>query len=182
VAFFNSTLAQQLSREQESTFLISGTLLNLNAFIVLGHFAYFLIRHFKLDWGISGIGLVGLLIFLLMCINLLRFWSFKIQSWIFPFNKEVSFYSFHIFLVNKVIGIIFLPIVILQAFIPDPSFLIWPAILTYLGLISYRYFRSFGIADKYLAFHKLHFFVYLCTAEVAPVVLIIKVLALKELL
>ena len=184
VSFFNYNLAKQLSREQETSFLISGIILSLNALIVLGHFAYFLITYFALDWGLKGVGLVVLLTGLLAAGYMTRYWLLKIQAWIFPFKKELNFYSFQLFLAHKVLGMIFLPLVICLAFFPDQlaDALIWPTLLLFLGVIAYRYLRAFQIGSEYLLFNKFHFLLYLCTAEVAPAILILKALFIQELL
>ena len=184
VSFFNYNLAKQLSREQETSFLLSGIILSLNAHMVLAHFAYFLITYFNLDWGVKGAGLLFLLTGLLAAGYMIRYWLLKIQVWIFPFKKELTFYSFQLFLAHKVLGIVFLPLVICLAFFPDQlsEALIWPALLLFLGIISYRYLRAFQIGSEYLLFHKFHFLLYICTAEVAPTILIIKALFIQELL
>ncbi len=182
VAFFNRILASQLQREQEATFLVSGVILNLSSVLVLGHYAYFLIKYFKLDWGLEGISLLSVLCLLILGIYLFRFWSLKLQAWIFPFHKELTFYNFQIFLVHKILGLLFLPIVIFLAFAPSAGLLIWPSIVFGSGIIFYRYFRAFQSAEHHLSLNMFHFFLYLCASEVAPALLMIKVLSLQQLL
>ena len=182
MAFFNENLANQLHREQEATFLISGVILNLNALIVLAHYCYFLIGYFKLDWGLEGISLVGVLSILILVIYLGRYWSLKIQAWLFPFSAALTYYNFKIFLVHKMLGLLFLPIVIFFAFAPSASLLIWPSIVFGAGIILYRYFRAIQSTQHHLTRYKFHFFLYLCASEVAPALLLIKALSLQELL
>ena len=182
VAFFNRNLASQLQREQEATFLVSGVILNLSSALVLAHYSYFLISYFKLDWGLKGISLLGVLYLLILGVYLFRFWSLKLQAWIFPFHKELTFYNFQIFLVHKILGLLFLPIVIFLAFAPSAGLLIWPSIVFGSGIIFYRYFRAFQSAQHHLLLYKFHFFLYLCASEAAPVLWVIKVLSLQQLL
>ena len=104
-----------------------------------------------------------------------------IIGWIMPFDKELSMYNHIIAIFNQVLGIALLPFIVVAAFAPDPFKKI--ALFGGLGLILlvylYRSIRGFLISGKFLTVHKFHFFLYLCAVEIAPVLILVKVLSLS---
>ena len=52
-------------------------------------------------------------------------------------------------------------------------------ILIIFGITVFCILRGLFLASKYLSFHKFHFFMYLCTVEIAPVLVVVKLLLLK---
>ncbi len=100
----------------------------------------------------------------------------SILGWIFPFRKEVKLYSFSLGIFNSILGIALVPFIAFQAFAPTnlqrPILYIGFALL---GIfLIFRLIRYFGIANKFLAFHKFHFFIYLCTVEISPMMILFK--------
>lgn len=106
----------------------------------------------------------------------LRHASTALLSSIFPFKKEIKTYGFTIAIFNFVMGIGLLPIITLIAFAPSSSH----EIILYITLILvgfvyvFRTIRSIIIGNKYLINNKFHFFMYLCTVELAPIVILLK--------
>ena len=176
--FFNYNLFQQLHREQELSISLSAILLSLNFFLVIGHYIFLLMNHYGHELPYSGIPLLITLVGGLMALYTLRYLGLKVIEHIFPIREEISSYSFNIFMVNKVIGVLFLPIAVIIAFTPDyiVNAVIIPSFVLYFSLIIFRYFRGLKIGNEYFTFHKFHFFVYFCTLEIAPVFILLRVL------
>jgi hypothetical protein len=111
---------------------------------------------------------------------LLKHVSIGFMKWLFPsMGNELSRYNFLIIIFCCVLGFFLIPFDFLIAFAGNKS---WQTFVTLwlLGLtmifIAYGAFRAFSFGTKYLAGYPLHFLLYLCAAEIAPVVLLTKLL------
>ncbi|MFN0215090.1 MAG: DUF4271 domain-containing protein [Saprospiraceae bacterium] len=102
---------------------------------------------------------------------------------LFPVGTELRKYNFLIVIFNCVLGLFLVPFNLLIAFSAkqesDQLFLVsWM-----LGLMAifyfYRVLRAMPIAAKFLSQSPFHFLLYLCTVEIAPVLLLVK-LALMQ--
>lgn len=176
--FFRVTMRQQQLRDQLLQTPIASFFLNLVFILSAGVYLAFLAIHFRLTPGwdfwttalwctasVAGI-YIGKMILL------------KLVGWIFNISNATDTYVFIVFLVNKMIGIFLLPFLFLLAF-PDP--LIYPIALTLsiimvLLLFGYRFIISYRPLRSEIKLGKFQFFIYLCAFEVAPLLLIYKVL------
>jgi hypothetical protein len=102
----------------------------------------------------------------------------KLIEGIFPISKTIKQYSFTIVIFNIILGFILVPFNIFIAFVQDHLTFtgIILGLLAVLVVYLFRLLRSIMISTKYLAFHKFHFFMYLCTIEIAPLLIIAKLL------
>ena len=85
-------------------------------------------------------------------------------------------YLFNVFLVNKIIGIVLLPFVIIIAF-ADHEWMKPIAIVSgviVLGLLSTRYLRSWSAFYDFFKGSRFHFFTYLCASEILPMAVLVK--------
>ncbi len=103
-------------------------------------------------------------------------------SRLFGSGALIDGYIFIIYLINKVMGIALLPFIIIMAFCPPEiaTISLYVALSFILLLVIYRYIRAYGLIKNYIYFSKLHFFLYLCAFEIAPLLLIYKVLLTFE--
>ena len=102
----------------------------------------------------------------------------KLAGWIFNIRSATDTYIFIVFLVNKMIGIFLLPFVVLISF-PNEYFLPVLILLSYIMLLlflGYRFVNSFRPIRSEIKVNRFHFFLYLCAFEIAPLLLIYKVL------
>jgi len=144
-----------------------------------GLFLFLVIRYFKKDT-------FNNISFLLLClvgaagIFLFKHFVLQLVGWLFPVHNEVRRYNFLIIIFNCVLGLFLVPFNLMLAFATDYKGLL---VFWTLGLGAifyvYRALRSFTISLKILANDQFHFLLYLCTVEVAPVLLLIK-LVLKQ--
>lgn len=109
-------------------------------------------------------------------IFLLRHFSITLLASIFPFKKEITLYGFTIAIFNFVLGIALIPVITLIAFAPSSSHeILLYGTLILVGLVYvFRIIRSIIIGNKYLIHNKFHFFMYLCTVEIAPILILLK--------
>ncbi len=181
-AFRNDNLLNQLQREQgflpNTPYLFWYSLF----FITSGIFIFLL-----LDYS-NSLPFDGYWLNLYACIgSVLAFFLFKhfllsIIKWLFPIKKEISIYNFSIVIFNIIIGLILVPFVVFIAY--GPSDLIKISFYISTGLIFitlvFRQLRGLFISGKYLILNKFHFLLYLCTVEIAPVIVLIKLILLYQ--
>jgi Domain of unknown function (DUF4271) len=97
---------------------------------------------------------------------------------VFPIEKEVRTYNFIIMTVGIILGLILMPINIFVAY-SDPNY---SFAFVYLGIamivLAYlvRSLRSLPLAAPFLIDNRFHFLLYLCTVEIAPLLVISKII------
>lgn len=109
-------------------------------------------------------------------IFLLRHITIALLAYIFPFTKEIKLYGFTIAIFNFATGIGLLPIVTLAAFAPVAShnIILYTTLILFGFVYGFRTIRAIIIGNKYLIQNKFHFFMYLCTVELAPILILTK--------
>lgn len=123
--------------------------------------------------------------FLFLCITLAvilflaKHLLVAILAGLFPIAQEVRRYSFLIMVFNCVLGLFLVPFNILIAFAGEAATVKQFVAFWTLGLVAlfyaYRGWRSWRIGRKFLLADQFHFLLYLCTVEIAPVLLLIKI-------
>ncbi len=181
-AFRNDNLLNQLQREQgflpNTPYLFWYSLF----FLTSGIFVFLL-----LDYS-NSLPFDGYWLNLYACIgSVLAFFLFKhfllsIIKWLFPIKKEISIYNFSIVIFNIIIGLILVPFVVFIGYGPSDLIKISFYISTGLVFITFvfRQLRGLFISGKYLILNKFHFLLYLCTVEIAPVIVLIKLILLYQ--
>jgi len=101
---------------------------------------------------------------------------FVIQE-VFPIRKEVAEYNFTIVVFLSILGLILMPCNLILGFAPEPMSNIS---MYFIGIVSvlvlgYLAVRALLIGSKFLSTNRFHFFMYLCTVEIAPLFILIKV-------
>ena len=175
-AFTNENVLKLLQREQSGIvrvpFWLWYGLFCINAgifaFLVFTYLGYLPIQLPYISLCIAGIA--GFF--------LIKHFVLKIIEATLPFAKAIKQYSFTIVIFNIILGIALIPLNVLIAFAPQHT--TWSIILLSFTIILFvylfRHLRSLALATTYLSFHKFHFFMYLCTVEIAPLLIIVKLL------
>lgn len=176
--FFRTTLKQRQIRDQLMQTPLPSLLFNTFFVICAGFYADFLLLHF---------GLIGKqefwLYYVYCCLGLsaiyfVKFMGLKVLGWLFNMKEGANSYIFVVFIMNKVIGIFLLPFVVMLAFMQGPSYTI-ALVLSWVGvggLLIYRFILTYAAVRNQVRFNPFHFFLYLCAFEVAPLLLIYKLL------
>jgi hypothetical protein len=114
----------------------------------------------------------------LLAVYLGKFLFLRFAGWVFNAREASGQYTFTVFLVNKVLGVILIPFLFLMAF-SSPS-IQTVAFTVSLGLIAilllYRYLVSFTMLRNSLKVNALHFLLYLCAVEILPLLLLYKLM------
>lgn len=178
--FFKTTLKQRQTQEQLLQSSLASVL--MNAFFVLSaglylnfilyYFQFSIVDNFWLQYAYCAAALAS--------IYFIKFIGLKITGWLFNVSNASDAYIFIVFIVNKVMGILLLPFLILLAFANEPLY--GTAIyLSWLGiglLLAYRFILSYSAIRKEVKLNSFHFVLYILGFEVVPLLLIYKLLLL----
>jgi len=109
-------------------------------------------------------------------IYLVKYTITALAGWVFNVKDAAGMYSFIVFIINRVIGIILLPVLILISFYTGDAntVLFTIAVSIVFFLLVYRYALSLTVIRKNLKVSALHFFIYLCAVELMPLLVIYK--------
>ena len=172
---FQSPVRQKQTREQlqqnNLAALFSNILFVLNASIFVSLLA---VKNAWVDFSLytciaySAALCAGLYVF--------KFLFLWFSAWLFGQTEAIGNYSFIVFLTNKVMGVFLIPAILLLAFSPISvqDFAYNIALIVISILFVYRYLISFSIVRTSLKVSAFHFFLYLCTCEVLPMLVLYK--------
>ena len=144
-------------------------------FINLACFIYLLAKHYIGFNGFSN----WLLIFAAVAgIYLIRHISMMFIGQIFDISKDSSLYSFTIMTFNIFLGLVLIPINLVVAFSPTEigNIALYVGIGLILILLLIRLVRGLLIGVRFLGEHLFQFFLYLCTFEIAPILILLRIL------
>ncbi len=174
--FFRATLRQQQLREQMVQARLPTLLMNMFFVVVFATYSALIAEHFGATDGFWHILLVAFIIIGVIYIG--KSIILNIAGWIFGIKNASDTYIFIVLMINKMIAIFLLPFIILLAF-PTTYLTGTVLMLSYVligGLLIYRYIISYRPISNEIKLSRLHFFLYLCAFEIAPLLLIYKVL------
>jgi len=178
--FFNTSLRQSQLTDQLLQAKLPSLFFNLIFVVSGGLFIYFLLQYFGWITESSPLTLICICSFGVAAIYLLKFITLKFTGWITGYKEITNTYIFIIFLINKILGILLLPLIIMMAF--SIPFLIKVSVLFAILLTALmfllRFLRSYGLLQHQLKISRPHFFLYIVGIEIVPVLLIYKGLML----
>jgi hypothetical protein len=105
-----------------------------------------------------------------------KYISLQIAGYVFNSKELVNTYVFVVFMINKVLGVLLVPFILVLAFakpIFHPYAIGGAALITVL-LILYRYLFSLTSVRNKLHISSFHFFLYLCAFEILPLTILYK--------
>ncbi|HMN88703.1 MAG TPA: DUF4271 domain-containing protein [Saprospiraceae bacterium] len=179
-AFINENMLNQFFREREGVGGLPYFFLYGFFFVNVGLFAWFTLDYFHINIRLSDNHFVLWLCYTFgfMGLFLAKHLLLSVVGLIFPIQKETAFYSFVIMIFSIIIGLLFVPVNLALAYGPASirQGLLYGTLLA-IGLIYlYRVLRGLIIANRFLLFHKFHFLLYICSVEIAPVMILVKLL------
>jgi hypothetical protein len=178
-AFLNPTLSQRQLKDQLSQSPFPNFL--LNAFFVISLALYIYLWMFRQQYitntNNAWMVIPGLIV-LVAIVYSVKYLMLRFCGWLFGSIELADSYIFILYLINKVLGVLLVPFLVILAFCqPDVArAFLYISVFFIVLLVAYRYIRSYSVVKQYLSFSRLHFFLYLCAFEVAPVLIITKVL------
>ncbi|MCB0395933.1 MAG: DUF4271 domain-containing protein [Flavobacteriales bacterium] len=123
-------------------------------------------------------GLMGFgeLLLIISALYLVKAAVVKASGFVFELNKVASDYLFNSFLWLKWLGIFLLPLLVLLVYMPAgiDKLLIYIGLLVATLLFAFRLIRGYQVVGTAAGFSRLHMILYLCTLEILPLVVILK--------
>lgn len=176
--FFRTTIKQRQVKEQLMAAPLPSLLLNVLFIISGGVYLALVFEHYGLGrqfnfWLLILYGAAGLTL-----IYLGKFLVLKIMGWLLRLSDATDAYTFVVFTTNKIIGIALLPFIVLLAF-SSPDIAQVALTLSFIvvgGLFLYRFYLSYVSVYRLVKLQFLHFLLYLAAFEIAPLLLINKLL------
>ncbi len=177
--FFQPSFRQKQTREQLQQGNFPSLLLNLFFVVSVAVYISFLLNYYQLIqesfWVLLLYSSSALII---LYTGKYIFLSFA--GWVFNVKEAINAYIFAIYLVNKIMGIVLIPFILIVAFahydIKNVSITV--SLLIVLLLFLYRYFVSYGPVTREVKVSPLHFLFYILAFEITPLLLIYKTLML----
>lgn len=156
-------------------FLLYGNfLLNAGAFI-------FLIARFFNPREFNNLGFLAVCMLLACLLFLSKHILLALVGWLYPVSNEVRQYNFLIIIFNCVLGLFLVPFNFLVAFVERyGGFLVFWTLGLAFVFYAYRSVRAATIGRKFLSGHTFHFLLYLCTVEIVPVFILVKLAMLAS--
>ncbi|HEY1113231.1 MAG TPA: DUF4271 domain-containing protein [Chitinophagaceae bacterium] len=176
--FFRTTIKQRQVKEQLMAAPLPSLLLNILFIISGGVYLALVFDHYGLGrqfnfWLLILYSSLGLTL-----IYLGKFLVLKIMGWLLRLSDATDAYTFVVFTTNKIIGIVLLPFIALLAF-SSPEIAQVALTLSFIvvgGLFLYRFYLSYMSVYRLVKLEFLHFLIYLAAFEIAPLLLINKLL------
>lgn len=177
--FFRASLKAKQIREQLLQTPLASLLLNIHFVAAAGLLAAILLHQYQQnpdDRGFWKLYLYCLLAIAVIYIG--KNFILQFLGWSLRMKDTTDTYIFIVFLCNKVLGIFLIPVLMLIAFANEPLVTVATTISYVLvaAIFLYRYVSAYGFITRELKASRFHFFLYLCAFEVAPLLLIYKVL------
>jgi hypothetical protein len=175
--YFNTSLRQTQLSDQLQQATLPSLVLNIFFAITAGIYIWLLFNFYNPPRLFSGKTLLPLCILSVAMLYFLKFCMLKFMGWVSDVQESTNSYIFTIFLVNKITGIVLVPVIILLAFINRQW---WPIIVNLsfmiIGLLFLsRYVKSYGTIEKKIPLNPLHFTIYIAGAEIIPLFILYKV-------
>ncbi len=179
-AFINPTLSNRQLRDQLESTPLPNLLTNIFFAASVGAYIYYVgvITMPQRSVIVAPSILVISLVLGVTGIYIIKYGTIKFAGWVFRVEGVTDQYLFNVFLINKIIGIILLPFIILLAFANakySQSIISVSFILIFALLIN-RYVRSWQAFSTFFKYSKFHFFTYLCASELLPTAVLMKLL------
>ena len=113
---------------------------------------------------------------LLAVIYIVKYFCLKFTGWVSSFSSQAGLYIFIVFIVNKVLGFVILPLAVMIAlcgnFIKQPLLIF--GIVTILALLGARFIKAFNIVRSAAKLQVFHFAIFIFAVEVLPLLLLYK--------
>lgn len=149
-----------------------------NYFITLSLFLFLSINNF-----IANLSLVENKYLLFIIISVISFYLIRVIIILFAgyiFNtKDAANQQLKLYInIDNIIGVILIPILFLLLFLQS-DFIFYAGIILLSILYIFRWFQTFILGKSISGFSILHLFMYLCTLEIIPVLVLIKLYSTK---
>jgi len=177
-AFFSKRFSNQIIREENALTQSTSVILSIVFLISISLFFYLVSLHFHHQLiGANELQKFGVIILACVVFYFLKFLTNKLGGYLFKVYKETDEYIFNQFLVLQIMGLLLVALCILLSYNTNinKEFIIYTGFITLgIGFIV-RMIKSFGIANTN-TYSPVYIFLYLCTLEILPLIIIVKLI------
>lgn len=175
---FHSSFKQRQLREQLLQNPQPSLLLNIFYILNASIYTTVLLRYFEFKFLYSTWVSIIICAIFFTIIYTGKHFILYIIGWLFNIKEATTAYSFVFFSIQKIIGLLLLPLSVLFVFAnKDMQQFVMAWSIALIGLLClYRYITFYNIVRANVAVSSLHFFIYLCSLEVVPLLIVIKAL------
>ena len=176
-AFVSSLQVDHILRENDR--LMSSVLFSFNAvfYLITSAFVYIVILYFKVEQNIDLLlHPYVLILFVIIGIYQFKSWFIKILGILFLETELADKYKFNVLLMNKILGLLLLPIVVLLSFLKIGGlYLILIGSIFVIALYILRIRRGLIIISNNTNLSYFHLFLYLCALEILPLSVLVRI-------
>lgn len=178
-AFRNWGVNQQVIRELGVGVPFGVVLLNVFSAMVFSFYAYCLIEHFGWVRLEPAWLLMAATFALVASLMFLRYLLLKTAELVSRHGKELRLYTYYELQINRVAGIFLYPVLLLSLY-TQPPLSDYALYVSYALLAAYflmRFVKEFNLSITYFGNHVIHFLLYICALEIAPLLIVIRLLS-----
>ena len=142
-------------------------------FLYIINVGLFLYISLKTLWGVQGIAWIFKSIGVVLGVYLIRYLGLSLLARVYPVQREVGVYRYTIIIFGTFIMFFIIAINFCLAFVPEDLVrpFIYAGIVLLGGSYILRQLRGLFIGINYISQSPSHFFLYLCTFEIAPFII-----------
>lgn len=173
----NENLLNQVYRERSAGMAAPFIAAYILFFMGAGLLIFLTLQHKHIDLGLGyWLGYLACVL-AVTALFLLKHVILSFISSVFPVQKEANLYSFAIMIFSIIAGLVLAPLNLVIAYAKG-----YTELFIYLsfGVCAVIYLlqslRGLFIGNKFLLYHKFHLLLYICSVEVAPVLVLVKLI------
>ncbi len=181
-AFKSDILLNQLYREQGAGMYLAYGLLYLLFFLNAGIFTFLACRHLHIEPAATNTASLALVTLGISGFFLSKHLLLGYIGYIFSIQRETGLYQFTIMIFHIIIGLFVAIGILFMAYAPENTrdYCLYGVVGISAAVYLFLLLRGMFIAAPFLVRHKFHFLLYLCSIEIAPIVLVTKLLMSQE--
>ncbi len=179
--FYINRYANQLMREEFSAGNRVSVFLSILFVFSISLFINQLIIYYHIVIHTDNLSFFFIAIAVIIALYAVKLTTIKMAGYILKLKKEATDYITTLFLFCNTTGLFMFPVIICLAFLKQisPLVFIYIGFGVLIGFISIRIIRGLIIGLNSSRVSKFYLFVYLCTLEILPILVVIKLLMLK---
>ncbi|HLR37619.1 MAG TPA: DUF4271 domain-containing protein [Chitinophagaceae bacterium] len=173
-AFFSPTLSRRQLKDQLHQTPFPGFMLNLFFAISMGLYLFLVLINKDYLGNDTPVYTVSLFILFFIIIYCIKYLMLRFLGWVLKIQEIMDGYIFTVFLINKILGVVLLPFILVFSFSArgGSNIMLDISIILLSILFIYRYLRIFPLVRSLSKINKFHFFLYLCALEIVPILII----------
>ena len=177
-ATLNENVMTQLYRRRSGGQVGALTLCYFFFLLSAGFYVFLFAAHFGVSLGLGIWGSWFTYTLFVMAGTGLKFVVLLILGRIYPLRKELSHYIFALMVFSILAGLLLVPINLLVSYAPLPlrPYFLYGGLAVLVVIYILHLLRGLFIANRYVGTRPLHFLLYLCTIEIAPILLVYRYL------